>query len=193
MKALRLLVIVAGLVLSACSTISITNQWRDPSWPGPPASHVVVVGISRSDAMRHIFEDTFSQQLQAAGIQAAPSYTQIPAGTTGAIGLRDLVKSSGAQAVLVTRVQRVEQRVSVTPSGPMYGGFYGWYGGAWASVPDVQQYDVVTLETSVWDPRSEKLIWTVTTQGIGINDIPKATTQLAQALIPKLKTDGILR
>ena len=93
----------------------------------------------------------------------------------------------------MTRVQRVEQRVSVTPSGPMYGGFYGWYGGAWASTPDVQQYDVVTLETSVWDPRSEKLIWTVTTQGIGINDIPKATTQLAQALIPKLKTDGILR
>jgi hypothetical protein len=52
---------------------------------------------------------------------------------------------------------------------------------------------VVTLETSVWDPRSEKLIWTVTTQGIGTNDIPKATVQLAQTLIPKLKTDGILR
>ncbi len=193
MKALRLFAIAAGLVLCACSSVSITNQWRDPSWPGPPASRVVVVGISRSDTMRHVFEDTFSQQLQAAGIQAAPSYTQIPAGTTGAIGLRDLVKSSGAQVVLVTRVQRVEQKTSVTPSGPMYGGFYGWYGGAWASVPDVQQYDVVTLETSVWDPRSEKLVWTVTTQGIGNKEIPKATTQLAQTLIPKLKTDGILR
>jgi hypothetical protein len=185
--------LVTGLVLSACSSISVTNQWRDLSWSGPPASSVVVVGISRSDTMRHIFEDTFSQQLQAAGLQAAPSYTQIPAGTTGAVRLRDLVKSSGAQAVLVTRVQRVEQKISVTPSGPMYGGFYGWYGGAWASVPDVHQYDVITLETSVWDARSEKLVWTVTTQGIGSNDIPKATTQLAQTLIPKLRADGILR
>ncbi|WP_267224955.1 DUF4136 domain-containing protein [Dyella silvae] len=193
MKPMRLLMLVTGLVLSACSSISVTNQWRDPSWSGPPASSVVVVGISRSDTMRHIFEDTFSQQLQAAGLQASPSYTQIPAGTTGAVRLRDLVKSSGAQAVLVTRVQRVEQKISVTPSGPMYGGFYGWYGGAWASVPDVHQYDVITLETSVWDAKSEKLVWTVTTQGIGSNDVPKATTELAQTLIPKLRADGILR
>jgi hypothetical protein len=194
MKPLRLFVVATSLVLAACSAnVSITNQWKDPSWPGPPASSVVVVGISRSDTMRRVFEDTFSQQLQAAGVQALPSYTQIPPGTTGAIKLRDLVKANGASAVLVTRVQRVEQKISVTPSGPMYGGFYGWYGGAWASTPDVTQYDVITLETSVWDAKSEKLVWTVTTEAIGSKDVPKATMQLAQTLIPKLKTDGILR
>ncbi len=95
--------------------------------------------------------------------------------------------------MLVTRVQRVEQKINVTPSGPMYGGFYGWYGGAWASTPDITQYDVVTLETSVWDARSEKLVWTVTTQAVARKNIPKATTELAQTLIPKLKADGILR
>jgi hypothetical protein len=193
MKPMRLLLLLSGLVLSACQTVSVTNQWRDPSWQGPPASSVVVVGISRSDTMRHIFEDTFSQQLQAAGLQALPSYTQIPPGTTGAVSLRDLVKKNGAEAVLVTRVQRVEQKVNVTSSGPMYGGFYGWYGGAWASAPNVYQYDVVTLETSVWDARTEKLVWTVTTQGVRTDDIPKTTTQLAQTLIPKLRADGILR
>jgi hypothetical protein len=194
MKPLRPFLIAASLVLAACTAnVSITNQWRDPAWPGPPASNVVVVGISRSNTMRHVFEDTFSQQLQAAGIQASPSYTQIPAGNEGAVGLRDLVKASGATAVLVTRVQRVEQKINVTPSGPAYGGFYGWYGGAWAATPDVTQYDVVTLETSVWDPRSEKLIWTVTTEAVARKNIPKATTELAQTLIPKLKADGILR
>ncbi|WP_114240841.1 hypothetical protein [Dyella sp. C9] len=194
MKSLRLLLITFSLVLAACATnVSITNQWRDTAWPGPPATHVVVVGISRSDTMRHVFEDTFAQQLQAAGVQASASYTQIPAGSSGGVQLRDLVKNSGAQAVLVTRVQRVEQKVNVTSSGPMYGGFWGWYGGAWASTPDVTQYDVVTLETSVWDARSEKLVWTVTTQAIGTKNVAKATTELAQTLIPKLKTDGILR
>ncbi|WP_430391219.1 hypothetical protein [Dyella sp. 20L07] len=193
MKLVRLLFTAATLVLGACSTVSVTNQWRDPSWPGPPASNVVVVGISRSDTVRHVFEDTFSQQLQAAGVQASPSYTQIPPGTAGAVSLRELVKASGANAVLVTRVQRVEQKISVTPSGPMYGGFYGWYGGAWAATPDVTQYDVVTLETSVWDPHTEKLVWTVTTEAVGTKNIPKATIQLAQTLIPKLKADGILR
>lgn len=193
MRPLRLFVIAVSLVLGACSTVSVTNQWRDPSWAGPPASNVVVVGISRSDTMRRVFEDTFAQQLQAAGVQAAASYTQIPPGNGGAVRLRDLVKGSGAQAVLVTRVQRVQQKVSVTPSGPYYGGFYGWYGGAWASTPDINQYEVVTLETSVWDARSEKLVWTVTTENVATNDIPKTSTELAQTLIPKMKADGILR
>jgi len=193
MKLLRLFVIAVSVVLCACSTVSVTNQWRDPSWAGPPASNVVVVGISRSDTMRRVFEDTFAQQLQAAGVQAAASYTQIPPGNGGAVRLRDLVKGTGAQAVLVTRVQRVQQKVSVTPSGPYYGGFYGWYGGAWASTPDINQYEVVTLETSVWDARNEKLIWTVTTENVATNDIPKTSTQLAQTLIPKMKADGILR
>ncbi|WP_201315739.1 hypothetical protein [Dyella sp. EPa41] len=193
MKLLRLFVTAVSLVLCACSTVSVTNQWRDPSWAGPPASNVVVVGISRSDTMRRVFEDTFAQQLQAAGVQAAASYTQIPPGNGGAVRLRDLVKGTGAQAVLVTRVQRVQQKVSVTPSGPYYGGFYGWYGGAWASTPDINQYEVVTLETSVWDARNEKLIWTVTTENVATNDIPKTSTQLAQTLIPKMKADGILR
>jgi len=193
MKLLRLFVIAVSVVLCACSTVSVTNQWRDPSWAGPPASNVVVVGISRSDTMRRVFEDTFAQQLQAAGVQAAASYTQIPPGNGGAVRLRDLVKGTGAQAVLVTRVQRVQQKVSVTPSGPYYGGFYGWYGGAWASTPDINQYEVVTLETSVWDARNEKLIWTVTTENVATSDIPKTSTQLAQTLIPKMKADGILR
>lgn len=193
MKLLRLFVIAVSVVLCACSTVSVTNQWRDPSWAGPPASSVVVVGISRSDTMRRVFEDTFAQQLQAAGVQAAASYTQIPPGNGGAVRLRDLVKGTGAQAVLVTRVQRVQQKVSVTPSGPYYGGFYGWYGGAWASTPDINQYEVVTLETSVWDARNEKLIWTVTTENVATNNIPKTSTQLAQTLIPKMKADGILR
>jgi hypothetical protein len=193
MRPLRLFVLAVSLVLGACSTVSVTNQWRDPSWAGPPASNVVVVGISRSDTMRRVFEDTFAQQLQAAGVQAAASYTQIPPGNGGAVRLRDLVKGTGAQAVLVTRVQRVQQKVSVTPSGPYYGGFYGWYGGAWASTPDINQYEVVTLETSVWDARNEKLIWTVTTENVATNDIPKTSTQLAQTLIPKMRADGILR
>lgn len=184
---------VTSLLIAACASVSVTNQWKDPAWKGPPASNVLVIGVAKGDTMRRLFEDTFVQQLHNAGLQASASYASIPPGEGGSAKLGDLVKHTGADAILVTRVQRVEQRVNVTPSGPGWGGFYGWYGGAWASTPEVTQYDVVTLETSVWDARTEKLVWTVTTQGLGTNDIPKATTQLAQTLIPKLRADGVLR
>jgi hypothetical protein len=51
----------------------------------------------------------------------------------------------------------------------------------------------VFLETTVWDARTQSVVWTVTTQSIASNNIPRATTELASTLIPKLKADGILR
>jgi hypothetical protein len=190
-----LTVCVAGMLLAlvGCASISVSNQWKDPNWAGPPAGNVLVVGITKSETLRRLFEDRFVQQLQSAGLTAAASYAQIPSGAASNAQLVDLIKSTGAQAVLATRVERVDRRVDITPTGPAYGGFYGWYGAAWASTPMVTQYDVVTLETSVWDVKSGTLVWTATTQNVASNDIPKTTEQLAQTLIPKLKAAGILR
>lgn len=192
MRPLHYLAPLGAIILAACSTFSVSNQWKDPAWAGPPASNILVLGITKSDTYRHVFEDTFVQQLQAAGVQAEQSYSQIPAGATSE-KLSDVVKNTGAQVILTTRVQRVEQKLNVTPSGPGWGGFYGWYGGAWASTPDVTQYDAVTLETTVWDTKTQKVIWSVTTEGVGTGNIPQATQDLAKTIIPKLKSDGIIR
>lgn len=192
MKPLRYVLLALSLTLAACSTFSVSNQWKDPSWPGPPASNVLVLGITKSDTYRRVFEDTFAQQLQAAGVHAEQSYNQIPAGESSE-KVGTVVKATGADVILSTRVQRVEQKLNVTPSGPVGPGFYGWWGGAWASTPDVTQYNEVTLETTVWDAKSQKVIWSVTTQSVGTSNLPKAVQDLAQTIIPKLKTDGIIR
>jgi hypothetical protein len=181
------------LTVLGCSSISVSNQWRDPSWQGPPATNIVVLGVARSESTRRVFEDTFAQQLQAAGLTASSAYSQIPPGENK-VKLSDFVRTSGANAVLVTRITKVEQKVNVSSAPtPVYGGFYGWYGSAWASTPMVTQYDVVTLETDVWDPNSDKLVWAVSSHGISSRDIPNVTRDLAQALIPRMKADGIIR
>jgi hypothetical protein len=195
MKPLRTMLVVLALTLAGCASVSVTNQWRDPSYTGPPAGNFVVVGIARNETTRRVFEDTFVADLRAAGVQAQPAYTQIEAGESGKVKLTDLVRSSGADAVLTTRVQRVQQKLNVSGGGYYggYGGFYGWYGGAWASAPTVSQYEVVTLETNVWDPKSGTLIWAATTERVASPDIPKVTSELAAALIPRMKADHILR
>jgi hypothetical protein len=191
----RASIVAAVLLLSGCATFSVTNEWKDPAWAGPPASNILVIGVARSDTMRRLFEDTFARDLSAAGVRAEASYAAIPSGHDGSAKLGDVVRSTGSDAVLVTRIQRVEDRINVTPGGPGpgYGGFYGWYGGAWDTTPEVTQTTVVTLETSLWDVRSQKLVWTVTTQGLASNDIPKATNELSKTLIPKMKADGVIR
>ena len=195
MKPLATIAALLSLTLAACASTSVKDQWKDPAWRGPPASNIVVVGIARSDTTRRIFEDTFVGELTKVGVHATQSYTQIEPGESGGVKLSDFVKSSNADAVLTTRVQRVEQKLNVSPGyAPIgYRGFYGWYGTAWAATPTVSQYEVVTLETTVWDPKTEKLIWAATTQRVASQDIPKVTTQLAQTLIPRMKSDGIIR
>ena len=195
MKLLRPIALVLVLTLAACATTTVRDQWKDPSFHGPPASNAVVVGIAKSETTRRVFEDTFAQQLAAAGVHAVAAYTQVKAGDDGRIQLPEFVRQSSADVVIATRVQRVQQKTDVyptyTPVG--YGGFYGWYGTAWAATPTISQYEVVTLETTVWDPKTEKLIWAATTQRIASGDVPKATEQLAQTLIPRMKADGVLR
>ncbi|HKE48609.1 MAG TPA: hypothetical protein VKB52_11140 [Rhodanobacteraceae bacterium] len=196
MHPMRTMILALALTIAACTAISVKNQWRDPAWPGPPAGNVVVVGIARNEATRRTFEDTFASELRKAGVSAESAYATIQPGENGKIKLSEFVRQSNADAVLTTRVQRVQQKVDVSPGYygyPGYGGFYGWYGGAWAAAPMVSQYEVVTLETTVWDPRSEKLIWAATTERVASGDIPKVTTQLAETLIPRMKSDHILR
>jgi len=194
MNPMRTFALTLVLALAGCAAITVTNQWRDPAFTGPPATNFVVVGIARNAATRRVFEDTFANDLRAAGVQAQPAYTQIEDGSNS-VKLTDLVQRSHADAVLTTRVQRVQQKVDVTP-GTYYGGygaFYGWYGGAWASAPMVSQYEVVTLETNVWNPNSGKLIWAATTERVASSDIPKVTSELANVLIPRMRADGVLR
>jgi hypothetical protein len=46
-------------------------------------------------------------------------------------------------------------------------GFYGWYGEARASTPPgVYQYDVVTIETTLWDMQPERVIWAGTGEAV---------------------------
>ena len=75
--------------------------------------------------------------------------------------LEEAVKKSGADAVLVTRLLRVKKDVNVSP-GYVAPGFYGrgyrgYYHGAYMAVPgDVNVYDVLTIESTLWNMKTDK-------------------------------------
>ncbi|GLS06253.1 hypothetical protein GCM10007860_34290 [Chitiniphilus shinanonensis] len=186
------------LLLSACATPSLTNAWKDPNFAGPPAKRVLVLGISNSDAHRRIFEDAFVQALREHGVDAVPAYPKLPErGEIARDRIQAAVAASGADAVLVTRPIKVEHQVDVSPApSPMgwYGtGFYGWYGAVWAAQPaTVTQYDVLTLESTLWNLGSEHVTWSGTTKSIESDDIARFTARLAKVLIEQMRRDGVL-
>lgn len=190
------LAVAACVVLTACSTPQLTSVWRSPDFSGPVPKQILVIGISKSDSHRRIFEDSFARSLRDAGIAAATSYALLPeSGPLSRADIRDAVTRTGSDAILVTRLLRVDQRISVSPGymGPGYGGFYGWYGAAWASMPpQVDQYDVLVIESTLWDFKQEKVIWSGTSETIAEQDVGGLTTKLARVLIERMRKDGVL-
>ncbi|WP_341676418.1 hypothetical protein [Niveibacterium sp. SC-1] len=184
------------LCVGACASVSVKDAWSDPAFASVRYRKILVLGISANDTNRRVFEDSFARALQTAGVQAVPAYTLIPeGGQVPGARITEAVQQSGADAVMVTRLQRVEQKTEVTPGmamPPAYGvGFYRFYGGAWASTPPtVSQYDVLTLESTLWDAAQQKAAWSAVSEAVDPQQVSKLTDELAKALIEKLKADG---
>ena len=190
---------LSGIVLLAgCATTRLVDTWKDPAFTGPKFSRVLVVGISRSDANRRIFEDGFAGALQAGGTTAVASYPVMAIGPTVDNAQIDAAAGkSNADAVMVTRVLRVTRKVDVQPgyvSPGFYGrGFRGYYGTAWAAIPpDVDVYDVITIESTLWNMRTDKPVWSGTSEVTEPKSVAAATTELSKSLIAKMKADGVI-
>lgn len=184
--------------LAGCATTRLTASWKDPAFSGPPAKKLLVIGAFKSDLNRRVFEDAFASALNSAGSGGVASYPTLP--ESGAIPnerVQQGVERTGTDAVLVTRVMRVRQDVSVTPShvypGFYGGGFRGWYGGAYAMAPaDVMVYDVLTVESTLWNIRTDKPVWSGTSELTAPSNVADASKELAGVLIAKMKADGVI-
>jgi hypothetical protein len=194
---MKLAWISIGLLAAACSSTQLRDSWKDPAFAGPPLTRVMVVGVAKSDVNRRVFEDGFTKALNAAGVAATPSYGALP--EPGALSNERIeagVKQANADGVLVTRVLRVKRDVNVTPgfaSPGFYGGGYrGYYRGAYMSAPDVNVYDVLTIESTLWNMRTDKPAWSGTSEVTDPRSVAAATEELAKVLIARMKADGVL-
>ena len=184
--------------LIGCATTRLMASWKDPAFSGPPLQKLLVIGAFKSELNRRVFEDAFANALGAAATGAAVSYPMLP--ESGAIAnerVQQAVARSGSDAVLVTRLMRVRRDVYVTPSymhsGFYGGGFHGWYGGAYALSPaDVTTYDVLTIESTLWNMRSDKPVWSGTSEVNAPTDVAAASQELAGVLIATMKADGVI-
>lgn len=195
-----------ALLVAACASTRITAAWIDPAYQGPPFRRILVVGVTPESAVRRVFEDEFVRALQGAGVEGVASYALLPEDGPAALErLKDAVEHERADAVLVTRVVGVDRRTEYTPGyvtaapGIAWShSLYGYYGSAWAfyEPPVVREYDVVTLESNLWEARNPRddghLVWSVSTEMFAPEDTRKETKELATILIRELRQQGLL-
>ena len=190
--------VALGLTACAAST-KIVNEWVSPDYTSPRFRKIMVIGVSKQPSIRRTFEDEFVKQLKATGVEAVPSYLYIPEdGQVDEGRLQAAVKQAGADAVIVTRLVRVEKKTEVSPGfyqpAPAFG-FYGGYSAAWMGYyepPRVYQYDVYTSETSLYDMTKNRLVWAGTVETTAPHDINKEIERYVDTVIDALKSKNIL-
>jgi hypothetical protein len=196
---LLLPILAATLMLTACAATRIINQWSNPDYAVGSFKKILVIGVSKQTSIRRIFEDEFVAQLKALGVDAVPSYEFIPEdGQVLESRLRETVKQVGADAVILTRLVRVEKKADVVP-GP-YGpfpafGFYRWYSSAWVGFyepPRVNFYDIYISETSLYDVAKDRLVWRGIAKTTDLGDIGKEMKEYVEVVIRALNKKNLL-
>jgi hypothetical protein len=201
MPFLRSLIVFAVVALLAgCQTTSIQSAWFDSSYKGGPLRKVVVIASDGTTADSRVFEDIMVQKLQAAGVNAVPGYTTVPADARRAEApFSAAVAATGADGVIIVRLIRVDTKTQVSTMmmpGPMvgpWGGYYGgFYGGGFYAVPEVTQYDVASVETNVYVVATRSLVWAATTQTVNPTTVAKEAPNFADIIIGQLRARGLV-
>ncbi|MEO7853421.1 MAG: hypothetical protein ABIR94_14375 [Rubrivivax sp.] len=194
------------MVLGACAAPTVLNtQWSSPDFKGKPIKSILVVAVVKDTANRRTFEDAMVRQLASKGVKAEPSYRYSPdAGVMEQAKMQQAVKESGATGVLLSRVVNVSQSVKVSPGmymGPPvgygFGGFYGFYGGMWASSyytpPSLYTEENVTADTRLFEAKDFFLVWSAsTTTTPGSVSATAMIDQFSQLIVNAMGADGLI-
>ncbi len=187
----------AGLLVAGCASTSIRDAWFDTSYSGGPFRKILVVGVGGNIANTRVFEDIFVQKLNAAGVDGVPGYQALPQGTPpGDSVWNAAVEASGATGLLAVRLLHVDTRTHVStvmmPAPMMWGPYGGWWGPSMVAVPEVQQYDVATVETNLWDVKTRHVVWAATTDTFNPASVAKETPGFADVIIGQLAARGLI-
>ena len=201
---LQRMVVIAGLTLTpflaACSSSNIiVNEWRNPAYAGSGFRSIMVGGLIEQTSVRRNFEDEFLTRLRLAGVQAAAGYQYIPEEVNyDEVKLKQAAREAGADALIVARPVKVEQKTEYGPSYypvPSFGIFgsnvgavwHGGYGGG-----GVTRYTEYTSEATLYDVAKDEVVWSGSLKTSEPPNIDAAVKVYVEAVMNALKEKNLL-
>ena len=192
-------ILLAVMGMASCASTQLVNQWSNPAYKASSFKKIMVIGVTKQSAIRRNFEDEFVVQLKAAGVNATPSYLYIPQdGPVGESVLKQALKEAAADAVLITRLVRVQQKTEIAPGyyAPDPGmAIHPLYTTAWNDYyepPIVYRSEVYTSETSLYDTVKNQVVWKGTAQTETAGNVSQEIKNYAAVVIGALKEKDLV-
>ena len=197
------LVGVIGLVmLASCGSTKMAGAWKEPAFAGGPFKKVMVVGISKQEGRRRIFETEFANSLKPHGVEAFASGSHFS-------GLEQLSKDAvaakvtelGCDGVLVTRLIDKKTETSYysgsTYAVPRayYGGYYSYYSSSYAMMYSpgyAVENTTVNLETNLYEVSSGNLVWSGLTETLLSGDLISDIGDVINVLVGEMAQEKLV-
>ncbi|MGA9476894.1 MAG: hypothetical protein WBV21_03895 [Desulfobacterales bacterium] len=188
----------SSILTVSCAGTRMSQTWVDETWRGKPVSDVLVIVVADKAKNREAFEHKFVQQLKAAGVEAVSSADVIPMPRDLKLEkdvILQAVAKYGNDAVILSHLTGLDKKEVFTRTGPIYGGYYNYYGYTFDTVHDRGFYSeiaTVRLETNLYDVKTEKLLWSGQSQSEDVQSINKLIDEVIALVIKDLQKNKLL-
>jgi hypothetical protein len=175
-------------LLAGCGTTSVKTDWKDPGYLGHGIGSVLVICVPTNLDNGNSCMDEFVSQFKKRGVSAVPAYSAMSV-TAPKQEVIAKARELGLQMVLVSRFLDKKSELEIYPrQGPTMLMFPGWYDPGYELVP--QEYEVIG--TVLYEVASGKAIWSAVSDTLAGRSEKKVTKSYVEAMIDKLKHQGLL-
>ncbi len=197
-----------AVLLCSCAATSVRKTWKSPDCQGP-VGKVAVLTIAEQGTVRIGFENRLVRELGKAGTSALVTYEllSLPQIKGDKQGAAERLRASGADGLLVVRLLKVGTAYRESrPGRENYAGMVtdvnslGWYEYFSVGFTDMSptygsSKETVTLETSLYDLKTEKRLWSGQTETVVSEDMDRVAEMdpLAAKIVAAMKKDGVIR
>lgn len=191
-----LFLILLVLTFSACSKnkTKLVATLDNPNFDGQPMQQVLVIGVMNNGLNRHVYEDTFVDQLKARGVDAIASHTIIPRldEVADKAAFMAAIKSSGAPHVLLAVLMNQKQ---YTPKKKTQRNLENHFQYSYSSLrrPMHENKSItVQLETSIYLAATQERLWAGSTESYDPDSVQIILDGNTRIIMESLQQYGLL-
>jgi hypothetical protein len=190
------LLILSAILVAGCASTRSVMEWQDEAWSGK-LDNILVIAAVEDNARRRAIEDAYVEDFAANSVGAIPGYTLISSATELS---REAVEAATAgqdlDAVLVTRLAGIDEVEEYQPptSYTHYSSYHRYYSHSmrYSSPGYYRKYQVLMLETNLYDTATKQLIWSMQSESIDASAPQKVIDEQIALTIERLVAHGLV-
>lgn len=182
------------LLLTACSSIKLRDHWQSEDFHKKDLDNVLIVGISSAQHVRILFEDGLASQLKAEGINAVMSHQVMGTSAPTKDKVAEYVKTHNIDYVIGSKVSRLKIQQDHVPesvrtyyTGPYYSSYLHFAGEGntvtMVREPYTDTQTQVVLVTSIYDAKTEEILWTGQSETFEMHAISKVGGDVGKIML----------